>query len=71
MAQPSSSALRALAQEYKSLLEDPVEGFNVRLANTDNLCEWEVAIFGPPETLYQSGYFKVCLDCVFTSSSSK
>ncbi len=21
--------------------------------------EWEVAIFGPPETLYQGGYFKV------------
>lgn len=57
--QPCGSAVRALALEYKSLQEEPVEGFRVKLANDDNLFEWEVAIFGPPETLYQGGYFKV------------
>lgn len=57
--QPFGSAVRALALEYKSLQEEPVEGFRVKLANDDNLFEWEVAIFGPPETLYQGGYFKV------------
>lgn len=56
---PSSSALRALALEYKSLQEEPVEGFMVKLLGQDNLFEWEVAIFGPPDTLYQGGYFKV------------
>lgn len=56
---PNSSAVRALALEYKSLQEEPVEGFRVKLANDDNLFEWEVAIFGPPDTLYQGGYFKV------------
>ncbi|XP_034106551.1 ubiquitin-conjugating enzyme E2 R2 isoform X1 [Drosophila albomicans] len=56
--QPSSSAVRALAMEYKSLQEEPVEGFRVKLMNDDNLFEWEVAIFGPPDTLYQGGYFK-------------
>lgn len=55
---PSSSAVRALAMEYKSLQEEPVEGFRVKLINDDNLFEWEVAIFGPPDTLYQGGYFK-------------
>lgn len=67
MAQPSSSALRALALEYKSLQEEPVEGFRVKLVNDDNLFEWEVAIFGPPDTLYQGGYFKVIthLRCIF------
>lgn len=55
---PSSSAVRALAMEYKSLQEEPVEGFRVKLMNDDNLFEWEVAIFGPPDTLYQGGYFK-------------
>lgn len=54
---PSSSALRALSLEYKSLQDEPVEGFRVKLVN-DNLCIWEVAIFGPPDTLYQGGYFK-------------
>ncbi|KAL7731570.1 hypothetical protein ACLKA6_013098 [Drosophila palustris] len=55
---PSSSAVRALAMEYKSLQEEPVEGFRVKLMNDENLFEWEVAIFGPPDTLYQGGYFK-------------
>uniref|UniRef100_A0A8D8UNV1 Ubiquitin-conjugating enzyme E2 R2 n=1 Tax=Cacopsylla melanoneura TaxID=428564 RepID=A0A8D8UNV1_9HEMI len=55
---PTSSALRALSMEYKSLQDEPVEGFRVKLVNDDNLFEWEVAIFGPPETLYQGGYFK-------------
>ena len=58
-ATPSSSAVRALALEYKSLQEEPVEGFRVKLVNDDSLFEWEVAIFGPPETLYSGGYFKV------------
>ncbi|XP_017100420.2 ubiquitin-conjugating enzyme E2 R2 isoform X2 [Drosophila bipectinata] len=58
MTTPSSSAVRALGMEYKSLQEEPVEGFRVKLINDDNLFEWEVAIFGPPDTLYQGGYFK-------------
>ena len=54
----STGALRALNLEYKSIQEEPVEGFSVKLVN-DSLQEWEVAIFGPPDTLYQGGYFKV------------
>ena len=45
--------------EFKSLQEEPVEGFRVKLCDEDNLFEWEVAIFGPPSTLYEGGYFKV------------
>lgn len=68
--QPTSSALRALALEYKSLQEEPVEGFRVKLVNEDNLFEWEVAIFGPPDTLYQGGYFKVsCIKWKLASGS--
>ena len=57
----SSSAVRALALELKSLQEDPLEGIRSRLVNEENLFEWEVALFGPPDTLYQGGYFKVRL----------
>ncbi|XP_021962015.1 ubiquitin-conjugating enzyme E2 R2 isoform X2 [Folsomia candida] len=53
-----TSAVRALAMEYKNVVEEPVEGFRVRLLNDDNLFDWEVAIFGPPDTLYMGGYFK-------------
>ncbi len=55
MAAPSGSALRALALEYKSLEDDPVEGFRVKLANEEDMFLWEVALFGPPDTLYQGG----------------
>jgi ubiquitin-conjugating enzyme E2 R len=53
-----TSAIRALQLEYKGILEEPIEGFRVKLLNDDNLFDWEVAIFGPPDTLYQGGYFK-------------
>jgi len=54
-----TSAVRALQLELKKLHNEPVEGFQVRLVNDDNIFEWEVAIFGPPGTLYEGGYFKV------------
>ena len=65
----SSSAVRALALELKSLQEDPLEGIRSRLVNEDNLFEWEVALFGPPDTLYQGGYFKVRQNKFFRSIS--
>ncbi|KAI8792974.1 ubiquitin-conjugating enzyme E2 R2, partial [Biomphalaria glabrata] len=55
---PSGSAVKALQLEYKKIQAEPVEGFRVKLVNDDNLFEWEVAIFGPPGTLYEGGYFK-------------
>ena len=54
-----SSAIRALQLEMKKMQEEPVEGFRVQLVNDDDISEWEVAIFGPPGTLYEGGYFKV------------
>lgn len=45
--------------ELKSLQEEPVEGFRITLVDESDLYNWEVAIFGPPNTLYEGGYFKV------------
>ena len=53
-----TSAVKALQLELKKINDEPVEGFQVRLANDDNIFEWQVAIFGPPSTLYEGGYFK-------------
>lgn len=39
----NSSAVRALALEYKSLQEEPVEGFRVKLLSDENLFEWSVS----------------------------
>lgn len=62
---PSGSAVKALQLEFKKMQEEPVEGFQVKLINDDNLFEWQVAIFGPPGTLYEGGYFKVCWKSFF------
>lgn len=56
--QPAGSAVKALQVELKRIQNEPVEGFRVKLVSDDNIFEWEVAIFGPPGTLYEGGYFK-------------
>ena len=60
-----SGAVRALQHELKKINDEPVEGFQIRLVNDNNIFEWQVAIFGPPGTLYEGGYFKVILYCQF------
>lgn len=57
----SSASNRALAQELKDLMQNPLEGVQVKLVDDSNLKDWEVAIFGPPNTLYVGGYFKTRL----------
>ncbi|BES91763.1 unnamed protein product [Nesidiocoris tenuis] len=55
---PKASAIKALSVEYTGLVQEPLEGFQVKLAREENMFEWDIVIFGPPETLYQGGYFK-------------
>lgn len=59
--QQMPSSQKALMLELKSLQEEPVEGFRITLVEESDLYNWEVAIFGPPNTLYEGGYFKVSL----------
>ena len=53
------SSQKGLLLELKGLQEEPVEGFRVTLVDEGDLYNWEVAIFGPPNTYYEGGYFKV------------
>ncbi|ELW70262.1 Ubiquitin-conjugating enzyme E2 R2 [Tupaia chinensis] len=57
--QQMTSSQKALMLELKSLQEEPVEGFRITLVDESDLYNWEVAIFGPPNTLYEGGYLKV------------
>jgi len=57
----AASASRALQAELKDLLSTPLEGVQLSLGEDDNLFLWEVAIFGPPDTIYTGGYFKTQL----------
>uniref|UniRef100_A0AAY4BNW5 E2 ubiquitin-conjugating enzyme n=1 Tax=Denticeps clupeoides TaxID=299321 RepID=A0AAY4BNW5_9TELE len=54
----ATSSQKALMLEMKSLQEEPVEGFKITLVDEADLYNWEVAIFGPPNTHYEGGYFK-------------
>ncbi|PKU41066.1 ubiquitin-conjugating enzyme e2 r1 [Limosa lapponica baueri] len=49
------SSQKALLLELKGLQEEPVEGFRVNLVDEGDLYNWEVAIFGPPNTYYEGG----------------
>ncbi len=60
-----ASSQKALMLEMKSLQEEPVEGFKITLVDEADLYNWEVAIFGPPNTHYEGGYFKVRTGVVF------
>jgi len=53
----SPAAMRVLHKELSQLIREPVEGFIVE-PDTKDLFKWRVVIFGPPETIYQGGYFK-------------
>ncbi|PVV01121.1 hypothetical protein BB560_004472 [Smittium megazygosporum] len=40
------------------LSKHPVEGFSAGLVDDSNLYEWEIIVIGPPDTLYEGGFFK-------------
>lgn len=42
------------------LTKHPVDGFSAGLSG-DDLFEWSVTILGPPETLYEGGFFQASL----------
>jgi len=56
MAEQQSSLL--LKKQLNDLKKHPVEGFSAGLANDDDIYTWEVLIIGPPDTLYEGGFFK-------------
>uniref|UniRef100_A0A7N8X8C6 E2 ubiquitin-conjugating enzyme n=1 Tax=Mastacembelus armatus TaxID=205130 RepID=A0A7N8X8C6_9TELE len=58
MAHDTALSQKALMLEMKSLQDEPVEGFKITLVDESDMYNWEVAIFGPPNTHYEGGYFK-------------
>lgn len=53
-------ATKLLANQLRSILNDPVEGFTVE-ADETNFFEWKVWIEGPKDTCYAGGVFQLCL----------
>lgn len=42
--------------------KNPPEGVSVGLGEDENIFQWEILLVGPPDTLYEGGFFKATLD---------
>ncbi|KII84104.1 hypothetical protein PLICRDRAFT_168176 [Plicaturopsis crispa FD-325 SS-3] len=57
----SASNTLLLRRQLQELTKHPVEGFSAGLVDDDNLYEWEILVIGPPDTMYEGGFFKARL----------
>jgi len=55
------AASKLLANTLKKIIQEPVEGFAVELADESNLFEWNIFIEGPKETVYEGGVFHLVM----------
>ncbi|KAJ8610158.1 hypothetical protein CTAYLR_010379 [Chrysophaeum taylorii] len=51
-----------LKRQLAELSKNPPDGISVGLVDDSNLYEWEIMIVGPPDTLYEGGFFKARLE---------
>lgn len=59
--QMASSSSLQLNRQLQSLRKHPVDGFSAGLVDDQNIYEWEFTIFGPPDTLYEGGFFRATM----------
>lgn len=57
----SQQAALLLAKQLKDLSKRPVEGFSAGLVDDSNVFEWQICIVGPPDTLYEGGFFNAIM----------
>jgi len=50
---------KLLANSFKKLKSEPIEGFAIELEDESNLFEWTIWVEGPKDTLYDGGIFKM------------
>ncbi|EOA24706.1 hypothetical protein CARUB_v10017984mg [Capsella rubella] len=57
----TSQACLLLQKQLKDLCKHPVDGFSAGLVDEKNIFEWSVTIIGPPDTLYEGGFFNAIM----------
>ncbi|XP_071930055.1 ubiquitin-conjugating enzyme E2 7 isoform X2 [Coffea arabica] len=57
----ASQASLLLQKQLRDLCKNPVDGFSAGLVDEENLFEWSVTIIGPPDTLYEGGFFNAIM----------
>eukprot|EP00596_Hydrurales_sp_CCMP1899_P011243 CAMPEP_0119042800 /NCGR_PEP_ID=MMETSP1177-20130426/16171_1 /TAXON_ID=2985 /ORGANISM="Ochromonas sp, Strain CCMP1899" /LENGTH=146 /DNA_ID=CAMNT_0007009823 /DNA_START=247 /DNA_END=684 /DNA_ORIENTATION=- len=53
----SSYGSELLRRQFLELARNPPDGVSVGLGDDENIFCWELMIIGPPETLYEGGFF--------------
>jgi len=61
MSNPESHAALLLRKQLRDLTRNPVDGFSAGLVDECNIFEWQVSVMGPPDTLYEGGFFNCIL----------
>ncbi|KAI6176705.1 Ubiquitin-conjugating enzyme E2 G1 [Aphelenchoides bicaudatus] len=61
MGSESQSTL-LLRKQLSDLRRNPVDGFSAGLVDDNDIYRWEVLVIGPPDTLYEGGFFKAILE---------
>jgi ubiquitin-conjugating enzyme E2 A len=57
----STAAKRRLIRDWKKLSETIPQGFNA-VPLEDNILLWEAVIFGPEQSIWEGGVFKLLLE---------
>eukprot|EP01135_Chromosphaera_perkinsii_P004352 Nk52_evm3s279 gene=Nk52_evmTU3s279 len=50
-----------LSRQLQELNKRPVEGFSAGLVDDADIYKWSIMIIGPPDTIYEGGFFKAHL----------
>ncbi|XP_010534488.1 PREDICTED: ubiquitin-conjugating enzyme E2 14 isoform X2 [Tarenaya hassleriana] len=56
-----NQACLLLQRQLKDLCKKPVDGFSAGLVDENNVFQWSVSIMGPPDTLYEGGFFSALM----------
>lgn len=56
-----TNAQKRLLRDFKKLMKDSPEGIEAAPSSEDSIFEWEGLIFGPPDTAWEDGIFKLIL----------
>jgi len=55
-------AAELLRRQFRDLSRNPPDGISVGLIDDDNIFKWSVMVIGPPDTLYEGGFFQAKLE---------
>eukprot|EP00037_Helgoeca_nana_P029121 m.346392 g.346392 ORF g.346392 m.346392 type:complete len:175 (-) comp27907_c5_seq15:112-636(-) len=56
-----AASVKVLQRQLKDMVKNPVEGFSAGLVDDSDVYKWVIMVMGPPDTVYEEGFFKALL----------